>query len=98
MGSGKVNIRNTSEYTMPTLFEGRPDLNNIAEITGIVISKEGETVFSSSFSSINADVVEQTGAIDTVGVTTISQESADASGSLSYDINKVPDAPSVPTI
>lgn len=98
MGSGKVNIRNTSEYTMPTLFEGRPDLNNIAEITGIVISKEGETVFSSSFSSINADVVEQTGAIDTVGVTTISQESADASGSLSYDINKVPDAPVPPEL
>lgn len=105
MGSGKVNIRNTSEYTMPTLFDGRPDLGKISEITGIFISTEGEAAFSSSFSSINADVIEQTGVI------TIPEESANASGSLSNVIvattsvpevpeppipPEVPDAPSVP--
>ncbi len=107
MGSGKVNIRNTSEYTMPTLFDGRPDLGKISEITGIFISTEGEAAFSSSFSSINADVIEQTGVI------TIPEESANASGSLSNVIvattsvpevpeppipPEVPDAPSVPAI
>ncbi len=107
MGSGKVNIRNTSEYTMPTLFDGRPDLGKISEITGIFISTDGEAAFSSSFSSINADVIEQTGVI------TIPEESANASGSLSNVIvattsvpevpeppipPEVPDAPSVPAI
>jgi len=98
MGSGKVNIRNTSEYTMPTLFDGRPDLGKISEITGIFISTEGEAAFSSSFSSINADVIEQTGVI------TIPEESANASGSLSNvivattSVPEVPDAPSVPAI
>jgi len=98
MGSGKVNIRNTSEYTMPTLFDGRPDLGKISEITGIFISTDGEAAFSSSFSSINADVIEQTGVI------TIPEESANASGSLSNvivattSVPEVPDAPSVPAI
>lgn len=100
MGSGKINIRNTSEYTMPTLFEGRPDLEMIAEITGIFISTDGETVFSSSYSSVNADVVEQTDDTSMVGVVTIPHESANASGSLSYDINDVTvattSAPTVP--
>lgn len=100
MGSGKINIRNTSEYTMPTLFEGRPDLEKIAEITGIVISTDGETVFSGAYSSVNADVAEQTEDTSMVGVVTIPQESATASGALSYDINDVTvattSAPKVP--
>lgn len=57
MGSGKINIRNTSEYTASALFEGRPDVSGV--ITGITISSEGETTVNSSSSSVNADVIEQ---------------------------------------
>lgn len=57
MGSGKINIRNTSEYTASAPFEGRPDVSGV--ITGITISSEGETTVNSSSSSVNADVIEQ---------------------------------------
>lgn len=52
MGSGKVYIRNTSAYTMPEMFEGRPDnVEELGMITGVVIDVYGETVtnFSTSY-------------------------------------------------
>lgn len=38
MGSGKVNIKNTSEYTAPEMFSSRPDIPKFPVITGIEIT------------------------------------------------------------
>lgn len=48
MGSGKVYIRNTSAYTMPEMFEGRPDnVEELGMIKGVVIDGYGEIVSTS---------------------------------------------------
>lgn len=106
MGSGKVNIRNTSEYTMPAMFESRPDFVNTIKITGIVISTEsGDTVYSTA-SSINAAVELDPEEATMAGVTVVSDQDDNASGSIPYDIGIMaveeqlpspPEAPSAPS-
>lgn len=107
MGSGKVNVRNTSEYTMPTMFENRPDFVNSLRITGIFIGTEsGDTVYSSA-SSINAAVqLDPEDANMAVEITDTLDQSGNASGTIPYDIGSVtvveqppspPEAPAAPS-
>lgn len=97
MGSGKINIRNTSEYTASAPFEGRPDVSGV--ITGITISVNGETTIGSSSSSAIADVIEQatisTGTAEFISedVTTASKQQEISS---SHQVPEAPDVPDVP--
>ena len=103
MGSGKVNIRNTSEYTMPTMFESRPDFVNSLTITGIVISTEsGDTIYSTA-SSINAAVQVMTEDTSMAEVTAVPDDNGNASGSYTYyyigsdPVDELPSVPEAPT-
>lgn len=106
MGSGKVNIRNTSEYTMPTMFESRPDFVNTLKITGIYIGTEsGDTVVYSTASSINNAVQLDPEEAAIAGVTVVPDDSGNASGMFIYDTASVtveelpspPEAPAAPS-
>lgn len=100
MGSGKINIRNTSEYTTSAPFEGRPDVSGV--ITGITISVNGETTIGSSSSSAIADVIEQatisTGTAEFISedVTTASKQQEISSSHQVPEAPDVPDAPDAP--
>lgn len=110
MGSGKVNIRNTSTYTMPEMFEGRPDnVEELGMIKGIVIDGSGEwsTNFSTSHNAAEQIPPEYSYSIvDQVTITSggplssssSSQErSGNASGNTSLPVPpEAPQAPSAP--
>lgn len=110
MGSGKVNIRNTSAYTAPEMFEGRPsNVDELGAVAGIVIGPNGvqidnvgqftETNNSSSSSSVNAaDDPENGASTGDSTVNDISEISASgpASSSSHSSIPEVPEAPDAP--
>lgn len=99
MGSGKVNIRNTSAYTAPEMFEGRPsNADKLGAVAGIVIGPNGiqvdntgEFTFSSSSSVNAADDPEYS--YSSKNETDASEMSSDT---VSSSIPEVPEAPEPP--
>ncbi|MBD5129643.1 MAG: DUF4097 domain-containing protein [Ruminococcaceae bacterium] len=89
MGSGKVNIYNTSEYVHPTMFENRPEFVTNLKISGIVISTEsGDAVVFSSSSSMNAAVeLYPDYGFEVTGIT---EQTDNASGEFSNEIASIP--------
>ena len=108
MGSGKVNIYNTSEYTAPTLFDGRPDnIEELGMIKGIVIDGSGEWVtnFSTSYNvaeqippEYSYSIIDQA-TITSGGPLSSSSSSQDRSGNASgsTSLPVPPDAPRAPS-
>lgn len=106
MGSGKVNIYNTSEYTAPTLFDGRPDnVEELGMIKGIVIDGSGEWATSFSYNAAEQippeysfSIIEQA-TITSVGPSSSSSSSQDRSGNASgsTSLPVPPDAPQAPS-
>lgn len=109
MGSGKVNIRNTSTYTKPEMFEGRPDnVEELGMIKGVVIDGSGEWVtnFSTSYnvaeqvppvySSSSIDQVTITGSLpgDLTSGSSQNQSGNESAGSTS--LPAPPEAPQAP--
>lgn len=105
MGSGKVYVRNTSAYTVPLMFEGRPDnVEELGMIKGIVIDGDGAyvTEFSTSSSdnhnednSFQQDAAAVSGnasSSSSVAVTVISSEPS------TPEVTSAPEAPSAPEV
>lgn len=107
MGSGKVNIRNTSEYTAPEMFEGRPsNVDELGAVYGIVIGPNGiqidnaseisqADIFSSSSSSVNAASDPEYVSKDETDTSVISSDTGNSSSSI-QQVTEVPSAPEAP--
>ena len=113
MGSGKVNIRNTSAYTMPAMFEGRPDnVEELGMIKGIVIdsSVEWVTAYGTSYNAAEQippeysfSIIDQTTVTEdiysgSVPASSQSQEGNASGGSTSIPVPpEAPQAPEAPS-
>lgn len=94
MGSGKVNIRNTSAYTAPTMFENRPDLNKIGEITGLIVQADVIEYDAQAVASSSSSVRFIPGdGYAVVGVTEAPEVTA---GGYFSDAAPIPEAPQAP--
>lgn len=90
MGSGNVKILNTSEYTAPVMFSGRPDLSNFAVIRDVEITGSAELI-SSSFTGA---VIE--GTADSSGETAVTGMPSDTPVPEMPAAPEAPDAPEAP--
>lgn len=102
MGSGKINIRNTSAYTAPTMFEGRPDnVEELGAVKGIVIDGNGEFIVSTMKEPTDTAVIEgvtiSSGTSDEFSAVASDSSGSASSGSSSSSVPVPPEAPEAPS-
>lgn len=101
MGSGKINIRNTSAYTAPTMFEGRPDnVEELGAVKGIVIDGNGElvsTMTESTDTSVIEGVTISSGTSGEFSAVASDSSGSASSGSSSSSVPVPPEAPEAPS-
>lgn len=99
MGSGKVNIRNTSAYTAPTMFEGRPDnVEELGAVRGIVIDGNG-AIMSTEYkdTSVIEGVTISSGTSWDFSTVASDSSGIASSGSSSSSVPAPPKDPSAPS-
>lgn len=99
MGSGKVNIRNTSAYTAPTMFEGRPDnVEELGAVRGIVIDGNG-AIMSTEYkdTSVIEGVTISSGTSWDFSTVASDSSGVASSGSSSSSVPAPPKDPSAPS-